>query len=68
MLRVGDIVRASVISLGDERSYYISTAGNDFGVAVAVSEDGNAMVPVSWKEMRDVFNGKPESRKVAKPV
>jgi exosome complex component CSL4 len=68
MLRVGDIIRASVISLGDERSYYISTAGNEFGVAVAVSEDGNALLPASWKEMRDVINGKPEPRKVAKPV
>lgn len=68
MFRVGDIVRASVISLGDERSYYISTVGNEFGVAVAVSEDGNAMLPASWKEMRDVINGKAEARKVAKPV
>jgi exosome complex component CSL4 len=68
MLRVGDIIRASVISLGDERSYYISTTGNEFGVAVAVSEDGNALLPTSWKEMRDVVNGKPEPRKVAKPV
>lgn len=68
MVRVGDIVRASVISLGDERSYYISTVGNEFGVAVALSEDGNAMLPASWKEMRDVVNGKAEPRKVAKPV
>jgi exosome complex component CSL4 len=65
--RVGDIIRASVISLGDERSYYISTAGNEFGVVVAVSEAGNAMVPTSWKEMKDVVTGKGESRKVAKP-
>jgi exosome complex component CSL4 len=68
MVRVGDIVRASVISLGDERSYYISTVGNELGVAVAVSEDGNAMLPASWKEMRDVVTGKSEARKVAKPV
>jgi exosome complex component CSL4 len=68
MYRVGDIIRASVISLGDERQYYISTAGNEFGVVVATSEDGNAMVPASWKEMRDVVTGKAESRKVAKPT
>lgn len=68
MVRVGDIVRASVISLGDERSYYLSAVGNDFGVAVAVSEEGNAMLPASWKEMRDVVTGKSEPRKVAKPV
>ena len=68
MYRVGDVIRATVISLGDERQYYISTAGNENGVVVAVSEDGNAMVPASWREMRDVVTGKGESRKVAKPV
>lgn len=66
--RVGDIVRATVISLGDERSYYISTGGNEFGVVIAKSEEGNAMVPASWKEMRDAVTGKVELRKVAKPV
>jgi exosome complex component CSL4 len=65
--RVGDIILASVISLGDERNYYISTAGNEFGVVVATSEGRNAMVPMSWKEMRDVVTGKGEPRKVAKP-
>ena len=68
MFRVGDIVRASVISLGDERSYYISTAGNELGVVVAESEEGNAMIPASWKEMRDVVTGMGETRKVAKPT
>jgi exosome complex component CSL4 len=68
MFRVGDIIRASIISLGDERNYYISTAGNDFGVMVARSEEGYAMIPSSWKEMRDVVTGKGEARKVAKPV
>ena len=68
MFRVGDIIRAVIISLGDERNYYISTAGNDFGVVVARSEDRNAMVPASWKEMRDVVTGKGEPRKVAKPA
>jgi exosome complex component CSL4 len=65
--RVGDIVRAQIISLGDERNYYISTAGNELGVVIARSEAGNAMVPVSWREMKDVVTGKGESRKVAKP-
>ena len=66
--RVGDIIRAVVISLGDERSYYISTAGNEYGVVVATSEAGNAMIPASWKEMKDAVTGKGESRKVAKPA
>jgi exosome complex component CSL4 len=68
MYRVGDIIRASVISLGDERNYYVSTAGNEFGVVVATSEEDNAMVPASWREMRDVVTGKGEGRKVAKPA
>lgn len=68
MFRVGDVVKASVISLGDERSYYISTAGNEFGVIIARSEAGNPMVPASWKEMKDTITGKGETRKVAKPT
>lgn len=67
MYRVGDIIRAAVISLGDERNYYVSTAGNDFGVVVATSGAGNAMVPASWREMKDAVTGQGESRKVAKP-
>lgn len=35
--RPGDIVRATVISLGDARSYYLSTAGNSLGVIYAMS-------------------------------
>jgi exosome complex component CSL4 len=68
MYRTGDIIRATVISLGDERSYYISTGGNELGVLISKSEAGNAMVPASWREMRDVVTGKGESRKVAKPA
>jgi exosome complex component CSL4 len=66
--RVGDIIRATVISLGDEKNYYISTGGNEFGVVIAKSDEGSAMVPASWKEMKDPVTGKAEPRKVAKPV
>lgn len=65
--RVGDLVRAVVISLGDQANYYLSTARNEFGVLMARSEDGNPMVPVSWKEFRDEVTGRREERKVAKP-
>ncbi|POS72736.1 exosome component 1 [Diaporthe helianthi] len=65
--RPGDIVRASVISLGDQANYYLSTASNELGVIMAVSEAGNAMYPVSWKEYKDPETGLGESRKVAKP-
>lgn len=66
--RVGDVVRAVVISLGDERSYFAGTARNDLGVVLAVSEAGNQMVPVSWREFLDERTGGREVRKVAKPV
>ncbi|KAK5118915.1 hypothetical protein LTR62_000126 [Meristemomyces frigidus] len=66
--RVGDVVRAVVISLGDERSYYLSTAKNELGVVMAVSEAGNQMYPVSWKEFQDPDSGLKEARKVAKPL
>lgn len=65
--RPGDIVRASVISLGDQANYYLSTASNELGVIMAVSEAGNAMYPVTWKEYKDPETGLSESRKVAKP-
>ncbi|KAJ1985648.1 hypothetical protein GGI04_006261, partial [Coemansia thaxteri] len=51
--RPGDIVRAEVISLGDQRSYYLATVKNEHGVVFAQSADGNSMVPVSWEEMQD---------------
>jgi exosome complex component CSL4 len=67
MFRVGDIVRGSVISLGDQSFYYITTARNDLGVVMARSDAGNMMFPVSWKEMRDPVTGTGEQRKVARP-
>ncbi|KAL4889630.1 exosome component EXOSC1/CSL4-domain-containing protein [Aspergillus ambiguus] len=67
MFRVGDIVRGTVISLGDQSFYYLTTARNDLGVVMARSEAGNMMFPVSWKEMRDPVTGLAELRKVARP-
>jgi len=65
--RPGDIVRAVVISLGDQSNYYLSTASNNLGVIMATSEAGNVMYPVSWKEFKDPNTGARETRKVAKP-
>ncbi|KAI2470861.1 hypothetical protein F4781DRAFT_160144 [Annulohypoxylon bovei var. microspora] len=65
--RPGDIVRAQVISLGDQANYYLSTASNELGVIMATSEAGNTMYPVSWKEYKDPETGLGELRKVAKP-
>ncbi|RYP19346.1 hypothetical protein DL767_009662 [Monosporascus sp. MG133] len=65
--RPGDIVRAQVISLGDQANYYLSTASNELGVIMATSEAGNTMYPVSWKEYKDPETDLSEPRKVAKP-
>ena len=64
---VGDIVRAMVISLGDQGGYYLSTAANELGVVMAWSEEGNGCVPISWREVRDDVTGVREARKVARP-
>jgi exosome complex component CSL4 len=66
--RPGDIVRAEVISLGDQQSYYLSTAKNDLGVLFATSSAGELMYPVSWREMKCPRTGEVEERKTAKPV
>lgn len=38
--RPGDVVRAKVLSLGDARSYYLTTAANSLGVVHAKSLAG----------------------------
>ncbi|KAH9837087.1 uncharacterized protein C8Q71DRAFT_756760 [Rhodofomes roseus] len=65
--RGGDVVKGLVISLGDARSYYVTTARNDLGVIFATSESGATMEPVSWQEMRCPRTGRIEKRKCAKP-
>ncbi len=64
-----DIVRAKVISMGDSiRNLYLSTAGEDFGVAIGVCEETKrVMLPFNWTTMVDVEAGIKEIRKVAKP-
>lgn len=65
--RPGDLIRAEVLSLGDARSYYLSTAGNHLGVVHALSLAGGApMQPLSWEEMQCSVTKSVEKRKVAK--
>ncbi|KAF9532043.1 hypothetical protein CPB83DRAFT_760427 [Crepidotus variabilis] len=66
--RGGDVVRSQVISLGDARSYFVTTARNDLGVIFATSEAGATLEPVSWQEMRCPKTGNIEKRKCAKPL
>lgn len=65
--RPGDVVRAVVVSLGDQGGYYLSTAGNRYGVVMAWGEGGGLCSPISWKEVVDPVTGAKEPRKVAKP-
>ncbi|KAI8986054.1 hypothetical protein BDB01DRAFT_787523 [Pilobolus umbonatus] len=65
--RPGDIVKAEVISLGDARSYILSTAKNELGVIYATSVAGAAMIPISWQEMQCPKTKTIEYRKCAKP-
>lgn len=64
--RPGDIFLARILSLGDSKSYFLSTAENELGVIYARSESGHSMIPVSWCEMQCSHSGKKEHRKVAK--
>ncbi|GFR47320.1 hypothetical protein Agub_g9008 [Astrephomene gubernaculifera] len=65
--RPGDIVRAEVVSLGDARSYYLSTAKNELGVVYARSAAAGApMLPASWVTMQCPETQTVEKRKVAR--
>eukprot|EP00729_Bicosta_minor_P005811 gene5811-16939_t len=66
--RPGDVVMARIISLGDARSYYLSTAENTLGVIWAQSESGGKLQPVAWDTMQCTTTGAKEARKVAKPA
>ncbi|KAI5966440.1 CSL4 [Candida pseudojiufengensis] len=65
----GDILRASILSLGDGNNYYLTTARNDLGVVFAKSEGGagSLMYPVDWQNMIDLETGLIEKRKNANP-
>lgn len=59
-------MRAEIISRGDARSYYLSTARNDLGVISAPGRGGRSMIPLSWDTMQCPVTLAKEKRKVAK--
>ena len=63
--RPGDLVRAAVVSLGDARSYYLSTAEAHLGVVHAASEGGAAMAPLGADTMHVPGTAVVEKRKIA---
>lgn len=62
----GDLVQAAVASLGDSRSYFLTTAAAELGVVAAKSESGATLTAVSYDKMADAA-GNTEKRKVARP-
>ena len=60
-------MKARVISLGDSKSYYLSTAEEELGVVLARNEDGKRLQPYDWVNMIEPDSGILEPRKVAKP-
>jgi exosome complex component CSL4 len=65
----GDLVVSRVLSLGDSRRYFLTTAEAELGVIRAMSPNNKdvPMVPISWKEMQCPETGIKEPRKCAKP-
>ena len=76
----GDLVSCRVISLGDARQYYLSTAEDNLGVRCAKSKKGHVassleyryrkralLRPSNWEEMICPLTNEIEKRKVAKP-
>lgn len=51
LFRVGDLIRSSVLSLGDSKYYYLSTAADNLGVCYAKSENSNAFLIPSGPEV-----------------
>ena len=65
-VRPGDLVSCRLLSLGDARSYVVTTAEEGLGVVEATSAAGGKMKAVSWERMQCELTGMREQRKVAK--
>ena len=55
-----------VVSLGDSKSYFLSTAKPEHGVVFAKSEAGAVMVPISYHQMQCPVSKVVVDRKVAR--
>jgi exosome complex component CSL4 len=63
----GDIVQARVISLGDSKWFYLSTAEPELGVILSWT-NGERLFPHSWEDMINPRTEEKFKRKVAKPL
>ncbi|XP_043675985.1 exosome complex component CSL4 [Vespula pensylvanica] len=66
--RPGDIILARVLPMTEAHTYQLSTAENELGVAIAHSEEGVPMIPISWTQMQCPKTLCKEYRKVAKII
>ncbi|XP_033324971.1 exosome component 1 Csl4 isoform X1 [Megalopta genalis] len=66
--RPGDIILARVLPMTEAHTYQLSTAENELGVVIAHSEEGVAMIPISWIQMQCPKTLRKEHRKVAKVI
>ncbi|XP_076651663.1 exosome component 1 Csl4 isoform X1 [Halictus rubicundus] len=66
--RPGDIILARVMPMTEAHTYQLSTAENELGVVIAHSEEGVAMIPISWTQMQCPKTLRKEHRKVAKVI
>ena len=66
--RPGDVVKARIMSLGDARQYFLSTADVHLGVVwTRDSATGDFMLPVAWDEVASPSTGRKAARKAARP-
>jgi len=64
--RPSDIIKAKIISLGNQNDYYLSTSAPQFGVIAATSTMGYPMMALKWNKMQCTVTKVVEDRKVAK--
>lgn len=64
----GDIIQARIISLGDSKSFFLSTAETELGVALSWLEDGSKLLPHDWEHMVHPPTNSLYKRKVARPI
>lgn len=64
--RPGDVVRATVWSMGDQRSYYLSTASDELGVVYAMSSVPGLPMTALGDALEDPVTRTREPRKVAR--
>lgn len=66
--RPGDIIRAEVVSLGDARSYYLTTSRNELGVVYAKSMAAGALTCEAHNQQRRAACGSSPAPRLTKPA